>query len=193
MSERPKIADDITQLIGRTPLVRLQRIGGGRGVELLAKLESWNPCSSVKDRIALAMIEAAEQDGLLMPGGTIIEPTSGNTGIGLAFIAARRGYRLILTMPESMSIERRQLLAAFGAELVLTPRETGMAGAVERAERLRADHPARSCRSSSTTRPIRRSTAARRRRRSGPTPTGGSTSSSSGPERAARSPAWARC
>ncbi|MBI5488758.1 MAG: cysteine synthase A [Deltaproteobacteria bacterium] len=141
MSERPRIADDITGLIGRTPLVRLGRLAEGIPVELVAKLESWNPCRSVKDRIGLAMIEAAERDGRLRPGGTIVEPTSGNTGIGLAFVAARRGYSLILTMPESMSVERRQMLAAFGAQIVLTPREKGMAGAVEKAQQIARDIP----------------------------------------------------
>ncbi|MBI5503020.1 MAG: cysteine synthase A [Deltaproteobacteria bacterium] len=141
MSERPRIADDITELVGRTPLVRLARLAEGLPVELLAKLESWNPCRSVKDRIGLAMIEAAERDGRLRPGGTIVEPTSGNTGIGLAFVAARRGYPLILTMPESMSVERRQMLAAFGAQIVLTPREKGMAGAVEKAQQIARDIP----------------------------------------------------
>jgi cysteine synthase A len=141
VSERPRIANDITELIGRTPLVRLGRLAAGLDVELVAKLECWNPCHSLKDRIGLAMIEAAERDGRLAPGGTIVEPTSGNTGVALAFVAALRGYRLILTMPESMSVERRQLFAAFGAQLVLTPREQGMAGAMEQAERLLADHP----------------------------------------------------
>ncbi len=141
MSGGERIAEDITCLIGRTPLVRLSRLAAGLAGEVVGKLESWNPNRSVKDRIGLAMIEAAERDGRLRPGGTIIEPTSGNTGIGLALVAARRGYRLILTMPESMSVERRQLLAAFGAQIVLTPREKGMTGAVERAERLQATTP----------------------------------------------------
>ncbi|GAA2359702.1 cysteine synthase A [Dactylosporangium salmoneum] len=124
---------DITALIGRTPLVRLARFEPGLPARLLAKLESANPGGSVKDRIALAMIEAAEASGALRPGGHIVEATSGNTGIGLALIAAARGYRLTLTMPESMSAERRALLAAYGAELVLTPAAAGMSGAIERA------------------------------------------------------------
>lgn len=134
------IASDVTALIGHTPLVRLNRFGeGGRG-EILAKVESANPGGSVKDRAALYMINAAERAGALVPGGTIIEPTSGNTGVGLAMIAAARGYRIILVMPDSMSIERQKLLAAYGAELVLTPGSCGMAGAVAKARELAAEH-----------------------------------------------------
>ncbi len=134
------VFEDITMTVGFTPLVRINKLGSGRAV-ILAKLESFNPCGSVKDRIALSMVEAAEEKGLLKQDTIIIEPTSGNTGIGLAFICAAKGYRLILTMPESMSIERRKLLQLFGAELVLTPAEKGMPGAVEKAEQLLAQNP----------------------------------------------------
>ncbi|HHW17742.1 MAG TPA: cysteine synthase A [Firmicutes bacterium] len=135
------ITSDVTQLIGRTPVVKLQRFGGGNRAEILVKLESFNPGGSVKDRIALAMIEDAERRGILKPGSTIVEPTSGNTGIGLAMIAAARGYRLILTMPETMSVERRRLLKAYGAEIVLTPGSLGMRGAVEKAREILEQHP----------------------------------------------------
>lgn len=130
------IAENITQLVGRTPLVGMPRITAGLKARVVAKLESFNPCASVKDRIGLAMIEAAEREGKLKPGVTIIEPTSGNTGVGLAFVAASRGYRLILTMPETMSVERRRLLAALGAELILTPGKGGMGAAIAMAEEL---------------------------------------------------------
>lgn len=130
-----RVYNDITETIGRTPLVRLKRLAGPYGT-VLAKMESFNPCHSVKDRIAAAMIEAAEKEGLLTPQTTLIEPTSGNTGIGLAFVCAARGYKLILTMPESMSIERRKLLAMLGAQVVLTPAHLGMSGAIQEAERL---------------------------------------------------------
>lgn len=131
-----KIASDILNLVGNTPLVRLNRITQGLGAEVLVKLESFNPCASVKDRITLSMIEAAEANGDLKPGGAVIEPTSGNTGIGLAMVCAVKGYHLILTMPETMSMERRQILGVLGAELILTPGAEGMRGAINRAEQL---------------------------------------------------------
>ncbi len=133
-----RIADDITGLIGGTPLVRLSKIAAGSGAELVAKLESFNPCSSVKDRIGLSMIEAAEQAERIKEDTILVEPTSGNTGISLAFVCAARGYELVLTMPDTMSIERRRLLKILGAELILTPGSEGMPGAMRRAEELAA-------------------------------------------------------
>jgi len=130
------IAEDITQLVGGTPLVRLRRIGEGAGADVVAKLEFFNPANSVKDRIGVAMIDAAERAGLIKPDTIILEPTSGNTGIALAMVCAARGYRCVLTMPETMSVERRMLLRAYGAELVLTPGADGMAGAIAKAEEL---------------------------------------------------------
>ena len=135
-----EIADGVLDLIGNTPLVRLRRVVPEGSAEVLAKLESLNPGGSVKDRIALSMIEDAEARGSLKPGATIVEPTSGNTGIGLAMVAAVKGYRLILTMPEDMSVERRKLLSRFGAELVLTPAIEGMTGAVYAAQELAEKH-----------------------------------------------------
>ncbi|WP_456431122.1 cysteine synthase A [Thermosulfuriphilus sp.] len=135
------IFDNVTKLIGRTPLVRLRRLVEGFDVELYGKLESHNPLSSVKDRIGVAMIEAAEKKGLIGPKTTIIEPTSGNTGIALAFVCAQRGYSLILTMPETMSLERRALLKHFGARLVLTPGDKGMKGAIDKAHELLEEIP----------------------------------------------------
>ena len=136
-----RVADDITSLIGNTPLVRLNRVAEGCGATVLAKLEFFNPANSVKDRIGVAMIDAAERDGLLQPGGTVVEPTSGNTGIALAMVCAARGYRLVITMPETMSKERRALLRAYGAELHLTPGPEGMPGAIARAEELLKENP----------------------------------------------------
>ncbi len=131
-----RIAEDITQVIGNTPLVRLRRVTAGAVAEVVAKLESFNPAGSVKDRIGVAMIDAAEQAGLIRPDTIILEPTSGNTGIALAMVCAARGYRCVLTMPETMSLERRMLLRAYGAELILTPGADGMSGAIARAEEL---------------------------------------------------------
>ena len=137
----PGVTRSVVDLVGNTPLLQLHRTVPGASARVLAKMESLNPGGSVKDRIALAMLQRAEQEGRLTPGSTIVEPTSGNTGIGLAVVAAARGYRLILTMPEDMSVERRELLARFGAELRLTPAIEGMTGAVFAAQELLREHP----------------------------------------------------
>ena len=136
-----RIYDNICQVIGKTPIVRLNRIPQEGWAEILVKLESFNPGGSVKDRIGLSMIEAAERDGRLKPGGTIVEPTSGNTGIGLAMVSAAKGYKVILTMPEDMSQERLTLLRAYGAKIVLTPRMEAMQGAINKAEEILREHP----------------------------------------------------
>ena len=136
-----KIASNLTELIGHTPLFRPSRVTDGLEADVVVKVESFNPAGSVKDRIGYAMIKDAEDKGILKPGSVIIEPTSGNTGVALAFVAAAKGYRIILTMPETFSIERRKLLAAYGAELVLTPGSEGMKGAIRKAEELAAQIP----------------------------------------------------
>ena len=136
-----RIYDDATQLIGNTPLVRINKLTAGSSATVVAKLEFYNPANSVKDRIGVAIIDAAEASGELQPGGTVVEATSGNTGIALAFVGAARGYHVVLTMPESMSKERRALLRAFGAELILTPAALGMKGAVDEANRIAAERP----------------------------------------------------
>ncbi len=138
---RPLVAESVLDLVGNTPLVRLRRVIGLGAASVLAKLESMNPAGSVKDRIALSMIEDAERSGRLRPGATIVESTSGNTGIGLAMIAAAKGYHLILTMPDDMSLERRKLLSRYGADIILTPRVDGMTGAVRAAEDLLRKNP----------------------------------------------------
>ena len=136
-----KIANDVTELVGNTPLVRIRRLSDGARAEIVAKLEFFNPAHSVKDRIGVSMIVAAEQAGMIKPDTIILEPTSGNTGIALAFVCAARGYKCVLTMPETMSMERRQLLRAYGAELVLTPGSEGMAGALRKADEMAAADP----------------------------------------------------
>ena len=136
-----RIAADVTELIGNTPLVRLRRVTDGAAAQVVAKLEFFNPANSVKDRIGVAMLDAAERDGLLRPDTIVLEPTSGNTGIALAMVCAARGYRCVLTMPETMSRERRMLLRALGAELILTPGPDGMPGAIAQAEDMAKDDP----------------------------------------------------
>jgi cysteine synthase A len=136
-----RIANDVTELVGNTPLVRIRKLTEGAKAEVVAKLEFYSPAHSVKDRIGVAMIDAAEKAGRIKPDTIILEPTSGNTGIGLAFVCAARGYKLVLAMPDSMSKERRMLLRAYGAELILTPASEGMAGCIKRTEELAATDP----------------------------------------------------
>ena len=194
---KPQIAipPNVADLVGGTPMVRFERLEGDLDIELIGKLEAYNPAGSVKDRIGVAMIEAAEAEGRIEPGvTTVIEPTSGNTGIALAFVCAAKGYKLILTLPQGMSREREALLRLYGAEVIVTESMGGMHEAVDAArEAGRRDPELRSSRSSSRTRPTLRCTAAPRPRRSGPTSTARSTCSSPASAPAARSPAWARC
>ena len=186
------IYNNIVETVGRTPLVRLNRVTAGLPATVLLKCEFFNPLGSVKDRIGMAMIEDAERRGILKKETVIIEPTSGNTGIALAFVAAAKGYQLILTMPETMSLERRTLLAMLGAKLVLTPGTEGMKGAIAKAEQLAKEIPMPGFRSSSRTRPTRKSTAKPPPRKSGRTPTARWTSLFPPSARAARSPAVAK-
>jgi cysteine synthase len=185
---RGRIYDSIAETIGNTPLVRIPRMAAAYGAraDLTLKLEFFNPLGSVKDRIGVGMIEAMEAEGKIGPGSVIVEPTSGNTGIALAFVCAARGYRLILTMPESMSIERRKMLTFLGAELVLTPREKGMPGAMARAEEIIATTPNAVLAGQFINPANPRSTGAPRLRRSGSTPTVRSTASSRASAPAAR-------
>ncbi len=193
---RGRVYNSIIETIGDTPIVRLDKLAKEKGVKanLLAKLEFFNPIASVKDRIGVAMIESLEALGKITPGKTtLVEPTSGNTGIALAFAAAAKGYKLILTMPETMSVERRKMLALLGAELVLTEGPKGMKGAIAKAEDWPRRFPTRSSRSSSKTPPTRKSTARRRPRKSGTTPMAVSISSCPASARAAPLPAPDRC
>jgi cysteine synthase len=187
-----RIYDDVTQLVGGTPLVKLNRLGEGLDATVAVKLEFYNPANSVKDRIGVAIVDAAEKSGALKPGGTIVEGTSGNTGIALAMVGAARGYKVILTMPETMSTERRVMLRAFGAEIVLTPGSEGMRGAVEKAQEIVANTRTPSGPSSSPTKPTPKSTAPPRRRKSGLTPMAQWTSSLQAWAPAGPSPASAR-
>ena len=180
------------QLIGHTPLLELTNIEKAEGLQarILAKLEYFNPAGSAKDRVAKAMLDDAEAKGLLKPGAAIIEPTSGNTGIGLASVAAARGYRVMIVMPDSMSVERRQLMAAYGAELVLTPGAQGMSGAIAKAEELAKEIPGSFIPASSATPPTPPPTGRPPARRSGTTPTGRWISSWPEWAPAAPSPGW---
>jgi cysteine synthase A len=165
-----KIANDVTERIGNTPLVRIRCLTKGAKADVVGKLEFYSPAHSVKDRIAVSMINAAEKAGCIKPGTVILEPTSGNTGIALAMVCAARGYECLLTMPETFSMERRMLLRAYGAKLVLTSGSEGMPGAIKKAEELVASDPQKYlCRNNSRTQPILRFTAERRRKKYGAT------------------------